>query len=314
MGSTRGIAVLILALGACGSVEKGQADAAPDDPDGSVEPQTFQLVMNAVEVPTTSARVEALAQDIDGNGAPDNSLGQALSLSQDFADLQSSVDAAIGAGVMLSLIELGIDGAAVEVRGFVGADGDDPPDPTDNFSGSETFSIVPGSPTDSRLPGSISAGRAIAGPGTFPLKLALPDAQPIQVLLHGARVEADVDPETGELSNARLGGALTEQEIDQVLIPALTESYQAIIARDCPNNQCVADSAGQQLLDLFDVDDDGALTVAEVRNSDTVGALVAPDLDLFDNTGAFNPNIDGINDTTSMGIGFATTGASFAAP
>jgi hypothetical protein len=65
------------------------------------------------------------------------------------------------------------------------------------------------------------------------------------------------------------------------------------------------------MLELFDDDGDGTITVAEVLENALIASLLSPDLDLIDERGQLNPRSDGIKDSMSVGFGFDAVGASF---
>ncbi len=67
----------------------------------------------------------------------------------------------------------------------------------------------------------------------------------------------------------------------------------AAITRDCTSSGCASGSLGQSLLDTFDADHDGTVTVTEVRTNSLVEPFFALDLDL---------DGDGTKDALSAGI------------
>jgi hypothetical protein len=77
---------------------------------------------------------------------------------------------------------------------------------------------------------------------------------------------------------------------------------------------CTAGSAGEFILNLFDTDDDCSVSVEELQNSDLVASILNPDLDLLDEAGNYNPGVDGIADSLSLGLGFSATTAVFTPP
>ncbi len=297
-------------------------DAAPT-PDGFVDPtgDHTQFVANTIDVPTSASEAFALGLDIDGDPLmrPDNALGQVLAtLSSMGADPQAAIDGFVADGELLEIFDVQatdlVTASDVGVSVFLGNDGDVPANPADNFSGSEMFVIEPGTPTDSLLYGSITSGHLSARGGTIPLKLLVfGGTSPIRVNLVGARVEANIT--ATNLSIGRLGGGITEAEIDSVLIPGLADAFNAIVAEDCIGLTCDPDSPGEDILDLFDtIDVDGVISVEEVRASPLISSLLAPDIDLFDSAGDFNPRVDGVDDSLSFGVGFTAVGAVFDLP
>lgn len=304
---------------AAGTPDATPPDAAPDvdaffDPTGT----HTQYVANTIDVPSNSTEATALGQDIDGDLSIDNALGSILgSLASMGADPQAAIDGFVANGEILQIFDVQatdlVDADGVAVRGFAADDGDEPPNPADNFSGSETFVIKPGSPAGSMLLGDITGGNAVAGPGTMPLSIVIgPGTPPVIVELVGARFKGGVTATT--ITNGLLGGAITAEEVDAVLIPGIAAALNIMVAEDCVGTTCDPDSAGEDILLLFDDNDDGVITAEELRANALIQSLLAPDVDLFDATGAFNPNTDGENDALSFGVGFTAVGAVFDLP
>jgi hypothetical protein len=179
--------------------------------------------------------------------------------------------------------------------------------PNPDFSGAGSFSIDPSAPLDSVLAGSISQGHFEGGPGTARIELVVLGV-PVLLDLIGARISADVSVSGCE--NAKLGGAITQTQVHSSLFPALATGINSKIAADpgCPAD-CSPDV--QTLLDLFDTDHDVFITVAEIESNSLIQALFAPDVDLLDANGAFNPRVDGVSDSLSIGVGFSCAGATF---
>jgi len=296
-------------------------DATPPT-DGFVDPtgDHTQFVANTIDVPTSASEANALGLDIDGDPMmrPDNALGQILAtLTSMGADPQATIDAFVADGELLEVFDVQatdlVSASDVGVRGFVANDGDVPANPADNFSGSEMFVIEPGTPTDSLLYGDITGGHLSAGGGTFPLKLLVfAGTSPILVNLVGARVEANIT--ATNLSVGRLGGGITEAEIDNIVIPGLAEALNGIVADDCPGGVCPPGGNGAQILLLFDANSDGTITAEELRTNALIMSLLAPDVDLFDSAGNYNPRVDGVKDSLSFGVGFTAVGAVFDLP
>jgi hypothetical protein len=303
--------------------DAGPPDAAPQPDAGVVDPggDHYQYVANNIDVPTNSSEAAALGQDIDGDPSamPDNALGQIMAslASIGGADPQAAVNLTVANGEMLQLLDVQasdlVTASGIGVSIFIGEDGDMPANPADNFSGSEMFNIKSGTPTEDPLAGAITGGQVRAGPGTVPLQLVLvPGTTPVVVSLVGARVRGDVTATT--ISNGLLGGAIREEEVDTVVIPAIAVAMNALVAADCPGGVCTPDSGGETILALFDTNTDGTVTADELRANDLINSLLAPDVDLFDGAGNFNPRVDGVRDSLSFGVGFTAVGAVFDLP
>ena len=68
-------------------------------------------------------------------------------------------------------------------------------------------------------------------------------------------------------------------------------------------------------------DPDCAVTLEELGNNSLISSLLAPDVDLFDCSGGewptgccFDPRVDGVKDSLSVGLGFTGVGATFTLP
>lgn len=325
----------VLGLG-CGS-EVSNPDFADGGPDGSVTPDAswtdaavlvdpagsnHLYVVNAVDVPTSAAEATQLGLDIDGDGTNtvDNKLGEilaTLAAQGGGQDPQSFIDARIADGTILQLINIKAtsltDAERVGFSLYVGQDADVPADPSDNFSGFEEFLIATDSPTDSLLAGNLVSGHMSGRDGSIPLLVSVSDqVAPVLLNLVGARVECDADG-TGVM-NGHLAGGITKEQVHDDILPALHESFGITVAADCTGTTCTPGSAGESLLNLFDENGDGNITLIELENSLILTNLLAPDMDLLDAEGFYNPNQDGELDTLSFGVGFTAVGAQFIPP
>jgi hypothetical protein len=68
------------------------------------------------------------------------------------------------------------------------------------------------------------------------------------------------------------------------------------------------------LLQAFDSDRDGIITIQELENNPLLMLAVSPDLDMLDASGNFNPGQDGAKDSYSVGLSFTCVPATFTAP
>jgi hypothetical protein len=282
-------------------------ERASINPDGT----THQFVMDSIHWPTRSFDAEQLGFDLDGDPRcePDNVLGQLLSGVIDL-DPNAAVAESIADGRILHLVEVratSLDNASgVSVRVYIGIDLDG--DPSDNFSGTETFEI------DEAVLGVALAGEIIDGAlsaelGTVPLQLSLPGVDtPRILLLDAAKMKLTFD---GDGVSARLGGSLTEQQVYDSLLRVVWTAMTSTIADDCPNGVCIPRSGGETLIDLFDANGDHRLSLREVRDNDLMHSLFAPDLDLYDADGRHSPRCDGVKDSLSVGVSFTAVPAIF---
>lgn len=298
-----------------------------DDDDDVVDPAGthYQYVLDELLMPTTATEANAYGLNLDGDeqGRPDNALGQifATLAAQGNVDVQAGMDARIASGEILDLADVQAESLTtatnVRMRLFLGEDGDVPPNPADNFSGSELFAIRADSPTDSQVDGLVVTGHIRLGPGNLTVELVGFAGEPLVVPLIGARVEGDITADG--IVNGKLGGGIPEQELDSLILPSVVDGLQSTVDAECagaPPNCCPSGSNGETLLDLFDENQDCEITLAELLDNSLISSLLAPDVDLLDSTNGnvFSPRTDGIKDSLSLGVGFTAVGAQFPLP
>lgn len=354
-----------LSLVACDGGDGGGDDddcGDYEDPSTCVDPTGIdtQYVADSIIMPTSPNEAQQLGLDLDGDeqGRPDNALGQILSVlaSQGDLDLQASIDEQVADGGLLLLFNLRATGltTASGVGSWVFL-GDNPsPEPCtdpDNIAtcgqhldGNGSFDIAAESPRDAVLAGNLIVGMFKGGPGKITLELSLGDVDPISLSMIGARMEVKVNETDHTLLDGKLGGAITQDELDNNVLPAIVSVMEDSIGPDCMGSPsdcdcsaesclqadgtpadcttsqpdcCVEGSTGETIIDLFDncSDDsttcDCAVTLQELRENDLISSLLSPDVDLLDADGNFNPRTDGVKDALSLGIGFSAVEANF---
>src|SRR5262245_43406831 len=215
-------------------------DAAP--PDAALRAGLWYL-MDSIAVPETSNEAVTVALDLDGDGQPDNALGGLLAAMHNSADLPIAAVQmdAVTSGHILQLV--GIDASSLDdadslpvlVSRGIDLDGE----PGDNASGAQPFALDPLDGADGQLTGVLAAGRLRAGPGTAPIQLAMFGVTPELVALRGvgARIRAPTVTD-GEMTGGRTCGALTDEEADSLLIPAMARAVDSIVQRDCDGATC----------------------------------------------------------------------------
>jgi hypothetical protein len=321
----------MLSLAACGGEDiVDPVCAAPTGADHT-------YVVNQVLVPANPAEATTqLALDLDGNGTNDNALGRALAslASQANLDIKAAVNEAVNAGDIILLVNVKSEdlsnAACAGVGVYLGANPGTAPceSPEDtvcgrHLDGNTGFDISPDSPVDTVIGGQILGGQFQLGPndppGKFTVELDLIDGvEPIALNLIGARVKISSVTADG-LSGGILGGAITQLDLQTSILPAIQVLLVDAVAADCTPVEegdcgCTPNSAGAFILNLFDTDADCSVSVEELQNSDLVATLLNPDLDLLDETGDYNPGVDGIADSMSLGLGFSATTATFTPP
>ena len=322
------VMVCSVPLFACGG------DSGDGDGDFEIDPAGTDtgFVAATISVPETSGQAGTFALDIDGNGSEENSLGQSLGLLGGMGiDLQGSVTDSVNAGSVIVLANLkatAFDNATgVGMTFYLGenpgttpcTDEADPLTCGQHLTGGSTFDVSAGSPPDALVGGQILGGAfETKKAGSVTLELELVEGQPkIVVNLIGARTKFSVDASGTTITNGILGGAISSDDVETNILPLVVDLVQETVMEDCtlgPPDCCVDGSTGETLLNLFDPQDEGAdcmVTDQQVRDNNIVASIVAPDLDLFDANGDFNPNDDEVNDAISLGLGFTGVTATF---
>lgn len=293
------------ASGAGGSGGSGAAGDAGDDADASSVKQSYRFVSNAITLP---AHASDFAIDLDGNGSVDNQLGAVFAaLASQGLDLQGEQTAVIASGKGLELFRLQASDPTL---------GDDPTSivtlyravdtASPDFSGSGSF-VVDGNQGTLDLAGVLSNGTFTSNPpptgvppGALPIHLAFLQ----DVKLIDAHVKFSASP-TG-LVQGQIDGAVTGNDINNVVIPNLAQYLDAIAKQNPCSSQCTS------VKQMFDANNDGSITAQEVQSNSLLQALLAPDVDLLDASGNLDPNPNQASpDSVSVGIGFTAVKASF---
>ncbi len=318
-----------LALVACGGDDGDGGDNTPVeiDPNGT----HTKFVVNNLTVPKSAAEASAVALDLNGDGRVDNALGGLLGalVTQADLDLQTSVDEQLDDATFSLLVSMqatslaNANGAGAFM--FFGenpmpAACTDPMDPLTcgkHLAGDASFDIAANSPTDAKIGGLIAGGAFSGGPGKVSIELPLGDGAPLRLDLIAAYME--VDASDTALMSGKLSGAITEDDVNNELMPAVQVLIANIITDDCtPVGEdcgCVEGSTAITVLNFFDTDGNCEVPLQELNENSLIGATILnPDLDLLDETGAFNPGVDGIDDSLSIGIGFTAVPATFTLP
>jgi len=295
---------VVLALFGLGCIDGGSDELVPG--------QQHQFVVSELQIPHSTAAATDLGFDLDGDGNPDNKLGSMLAqlFQADVANMSDVVDELVRDGQIVHLVEVRASSLELSTQASasmrVGLDLDE--NAGDNFSGFEDFEVDVS--TDSPLVGHINHGVLSAGPGSIVLQLALPGGDsPFVVSVIGAEMEASVVPNT---LGGRVGGAITKASVDTLIIPFAHAAMMRKITEECPGGECEDDSsAGHFFLQLFDRNEDGEVSLGEVRGHPLVESLTKPDVDLLDADGSYSPGTDGVADSLSVAVGIGCVGATF---
>jgi hypothetical protein len=295
-----------LPLIACGG--GGEDQPVPEGPH-------YAYVASQLFVPTNNNQAREFGLDLNADKTVDNQLGMVLgTLAGQGFDVQGTIDEAIAEASIILLADFQTSsftstaGAGLQIK--LG----DMETPLACNTGEEyacklangmecsstdtgctcsgcgrhlangTFTIDANSPDNAAVAGKIVGGTFTGGPGDITLKIALGSAAGIELDLIGARAKATGLSETG-MESVIIAGALTKEDLDGKVIPALHAQIDPIIKEDCPNNPpaadcgCVAGSTGKTVLNLFDtMPKDCGVTVDEIKNNTLIQSLLAPDV------------------------------------
>lgn len=317
---------LTLPLIACGG--GGEDQPTPEGPH-------YGYVANRLFVPTNNNQAREYGLDLNNDKTVDNQLGMVLgTLSGQGFDVQGTIDKAVAEASIIILADFQTTsfdkagGAGLQIR--LGSN----PMPAacnsgeqyacKNGSGAECdagtagctcsgcgrhltngmFQIAAGSPDNAAVAGKVVNGTFTGGPGDIQLKIALGGTMGITLDLIGARAKASGMSEAG-MESVVIAGALTKDDLDNKVIPAIHMQIAPIITDDCPMPQaadcgCMPGSTGRTILNLFDtMPKNCTVTVEEIKNNSLIQSLLAPDV-----------KIDG-RDALSLGIKATVVKATF---
>jgi hypothetical protein len=286
--------LLLAALVPMSLVACGGGDSTPT-PEG----MHYHYVANKIFVPTSSNESREFGLDLNGDGTVDNQLGATLAAlkSQANFDIQATIDKAVNEGSIILLVDFqsksftSSSGAGIQV--FLGQNPMPAPctDANDtvcghHLDGTGSFDIDPMGPQNAALAGKIVGGTFTAGPGKLSLQIALGGTMPIALDLIGARVKASSISETaigsGTSGGAILAGAVSNDDIQNKIIPAIPPQLENTIMADCTALDmppgCGCTGTGQTIINFFDSNHDCAVDPDELRNNSLVMSLLQPDV------------------------------------
>jgi len=278
----------------------------------------FGYVSKKANVPTNNNQAREFGLDLNDDDTVDNQLGMVLgTLAGQGFEVQQTIDEAVAQGDIILLLDLqspnftSTTGAGISIKL-----GDNPvpaacTNPDDlltcgkHLDGNGMFSIAAGSPDNASVSGKIAGGVFTGGPGKISLQIALGGTEPIQLDLIGARVKATSLSESA-IASVILAGALTQNDLDTKVIPAVHAQLAPLITRDCTGTAppdpcgCMANSTGKTVLGLFDTTPkDCTVSIEEIKTNSLIQSLLAPDVE-----------IDGV-EALSLGIKVEAVKASF---
>jgi hypothetical protein len=218
-----------------------------------------------------------------------------------------------------------------------------------HLDGSGMFAVATDSPTDAKVYGQVIGGKFDGWSGAAPvqLELSLVEGATLKVNLIGTKIVANQVSEDA-MTDGIIGGAITKKELDTSVMPSMVDILNSTITEYCtltpvncedpesPNCKpcgCEDNSNGRVILDLFDEfplageegtavagkKGDCAVSLEELQQNSLIKSLLAPDVDLLNCPNAdsdpadctYEPRVDGVKDSLSLGLGFNAIKADF---
>jgi len=285
--------LLLIALGGC-SLYGGDDDAPPEDvwlgedlPACDLDRRAFRI--DAVTLPVNSSVAEDLGWDLDGDLTIDNQGGNIISalISALGTDLQTAVDEVFAA----DLVQIGVTmdecaspayGLVEFARGLELDRGYEPP----RLLGDDVTSFAAVAVTG--LP-----DVALDGTAQFPVgQLVHPSAD---AWIDAFEVVVVIDELSDDEVVGRIATALDGDAAYDVITEAFTAKMADRIEELGPCTPEACDDLVRSMLELFDDDLDGAISLEEVRSESLVASLLRADVDV---------DQDGQEDALSIGVGF----------
>jgi hypothetical protein len=293
------------------------SDDPGDDP-LPILPYRYYVIDN-LTLPSSTAEAAAMGLDLDADGDPDNKLGNVITtLTTLGVDAKATVSRSIDRGETIMLARIGTtsfqNAPVATFQTYAGTDPSSPPCASESdttcrkhLQGTASFTAA-AAPAGKALRGTFEAGRFYASGGELVVSVALLGSAPIDLVLMGSKAELTMTTDS-LIGQVKLAGAVSREEIDSKVIPAVHQNLMSSVSADCtaptspPACGCASESNGKAALGTFDkAPVDCAISLEEVRDSSLVSALLAPDV-----------NIDG---TMALSLGVTATAvmALFTAP
>jgi hypothetical protein len=324
------VSLLPLTFAACG----GGTDSG--DCTASGGSNKAQYVVNTVMVPMQKTDYSI---DLNGDGRVDNQLGQIIgTLATQGLNVQDGVTQSVANGQLVLLIgesstdsTFQSDSCATSTLQIGKAVASMMPD----FSGHGSFSADSTQPMAS-FNGPITAGKFNSAPPattthpvTAQVELPLVAGQPaINVTLQGAHIQFTRKSD-GTITGGQVHGGIKNQDVQGQIVPGVAALLTNKLQHDMPQT-----STDMQIASLFDTGGkadpscstggcknpngtcatakDNIIDICEVSTNGLVQNLLAPDVQLFDASGAYHPNpANTMKDSMSVGLGFGAVGATF---
>jgi hypothetical protein len=293
----RRLAFLLLATAAC-TTETDDMGMGPGSADPLPELPIRNYVVDHIMVPIDANEARDFGMDVDGDGDVDNKLGNVIAtLATMNIDANAMVGRAIDRGDTILLARIGTtsfyQADIATLQTYAGSDPSIAPCSSDtdtscrkHLEGTATFNVLT-DPTGTPLRGSFAGNTFSGDQGKLVVRIALLGSEPIDLVMLASRAALRMTNET-KIADGTIAGAVTQEDIDTKVIPAVHKNVSATAAAQCiqptspPACGCPTGSDGKQAIMIFDkAPVDCAISLEEVKDSSLVQALLAPDVEIM---------------------------------
>lgn len=294
----------LMLLGGCALYRSEDGPPPPGD-EGLEDCVTTRAsyLIDALTVPLDATESNATGQDLDADDTTDNQVGLLFStLAQMNLDVQGRAEDALAADAfpIVVTIDTCADPSATLFELHQGLEVDRRFDPPRVRIGDQTPhpAVGPGS-------GLLASG----GQSRFPV-VGLFDLTHTR-WIDGWNLSFELTAASADRIEGRLALGLDAEAFFDESTEAMLEYVEQTIAETpgCPSD-CEPDSPAASMLSIFDENQDGVITLDELRQNSLIEILTRPDLDLLtieDGEQVYWPSRDGELDTISFGVGFEAT-------
>ncbi len=261
-------------------------------------------LVNNVFLPTSGSSANSYAIDLDGDGHPDNSFGQALAaLASAGFDFSSSMNAAVGSGSIVHIVGLRStdplfkNDPAAQATWCVGIPTGTPPkfDGTDNVACADTSGIFVAALSAGNFTSSPPA--TTHNPVSVDVDLALGVSNVTFTVLN-ARLSFTINAE-GDISVGQVNGSIAHDDVLNAFPPALAATCNTAIQND---PSATLSTNCKQIFDTGctgapSYSNDGVIETCEVAENSVVNALLMPDVQVADGGNTVDANSIGFRFT-----------------
>jgi hypothetical protein len=326
------VSLIPLTFGACG----GGTDSGDCTASGGTN--KAQYVTASVQVPQQRSDY---AIDLNGDGRVDNQLGNIIgALTGQGLNVQMGVDQAVTDGTLIVLLSETSTDAAYQSDSCASAQvqvGQSMAMP--DYSGAGHFTVDSGQ-QGGTFSGPIKVGKFSSAPPATTTKptevdIKLPlvaGADPVTLKVNGAHLQFTRGAD-GKIMDGQLNGAIKNSDVQTQIIPNVAALLTKKIKDDSTPPNTLS-SGDMQILSIFDnggkadascsagtcknpdgscaVKGDNIISVCEVSTAGLIQNVLAPDVQMYDASGAYAPSKDNtMKDSLSLGLHFTAVGATF---